>query len=119
MEWLNEIWVQIPAAVILVTAASAAAYKTMPTVWAAMKAAVRLGEIHRLVVKSEPILEDLIAQFDTNGGSSLSQQMTNLEAHAANERRERQAIGEDVGEIRSMVSAFIEHRQPGGKRSTD
>ena len=123
MEWFNGPWFEAPAFITLAVIAAGAlrwAWRNLiKPGWELMKAAVHLAEIHATVDQSLPILKELNAQFTTNGGSSLHDRIVNLETHADVERRERQKIGEDVTEIRSMVSAFIVTRQPGGKRATD
>jgi len=116
MEWLNDAWVQVSAFIVAATLVAIALKKFWQSVlvpmWAAMKAAVKLAEIHHTVVKSEPILQELVEQFKPNGGVSIHDHITRLD-------RRQQTIDEKLDTVINMVDTHITQTRPGGRRATD
>lgn len=116
MEWVNDAWVQVSAFVVAATIVALALKKFWQAVivplWAAMKGAVTLGEIHATVVASKPILDDLCKQFKPNGGLTVSDHITAL-------TRGQQDLARSVDEIKNLVETHIGSTRRGGRRYTD
>ena len=74
MEWLDHVWFQVPAAISLLAVTAGALRWLWKNIvepgWGLMQKAVRLKEIHEVVTKSFPMLEEINREFTPNGGSS-------------------------------------------------